>query len=183
VVFGRGHFTRIAATDRSSHAERASVHPKSGCRVGRNMIWIDNGLVALVAALHVYFLVLEMFLWTKPLGLKTFATRRRKQPIARCLPPIRGSITDFSPPAWSGGWCRAFRRSRSRSRCFPALRHRRRGLWRRHREPPDSICAGSPSRARANSALAGIVSLTLRAGIALQCSIGSSSILRAMTST
>jgi putative membrane protein len=40
------------------------------------MIWIANGLVALVAALHVYFLVLEMFLWTKPLGLKTF----RKSP-------------------------------------------------------------------------------------------------------
>ena len=36
------------------------------------MIWIANALVALVAALHVYFLVLEMFLWTKPLGLKTF---------------------------------------------------------------------------------------------------------------
>ena len=36
------------------------------------MIGIANALVALVAALHVYFLVLEMFLWTKPLGLKTF---------------------------------------------------------------------------------------------------------------
>jgi putative membrane protein len=36
------------------------------------MIWIANILVALVAALHVYFLILEMFLWTKPLGLKTF---------------------------------------------------------------------------------------------------------------
>jgi putative membrane protein len=29
-------------------------------------------LVAIVAALHLYFLVLEMFLWTRPLGLKTF---------------------------------------------------------------------------------------------------------------
>jgi putative membrane protein len=28
--------------------------------------------VALVAILHFWFLVLEMFLWTKPLGLKTF---------------------------------------------------------------------------------------------------------------
>ena len=28
------------------------------------MIWIANLLVALVAVLHVYFLVLEMFLWT-----------------------------------------------------------------------------------------------------------------------
>jgi len=36
------------------------------------MIWIANLLVAVVAALHVYFLILEMFLWTKPLGLKTF---------------------------------------------------------------------------------------------------------------
>ncbi|MGZ5130539.1 MAG: DUF1304 domain-containing protein [Caldimonas sp.] len=29
-------------------------------------------LVALVALLHVWFLVLEMFLWDKPLGLRTF---------------------------------------------------------------------------------------------------------------
>jgi len=28
--------------------------------------------VVLVAVLHVYFLVLEMFFWTKPLGRKTF---------------------------------------------------------------------------------------------------------------
>lgn len=33
---------------------------------------IASVLVAVVAALHLYFLVLEMFLWTKPLGLKTF---------------------------------------------------------------------------------------------------------------
>ena len=42
------------------------------------MIWIANILVALVAALHVYFLVLEMFLWTRPLGLKTFRNSPRK---------------------------------------------------------------------------------------------------------
>jgi putative membrane protein len=36
------------------------------------MIWIANILVTLVAALHVYFMVLEMFFWTKPLGLRTF---------------------------------------------------------------------------------------------------------------
>jgi putative membrane protein len=33
---------------------------------------IKNLLIALVACLHFYFLVLEMFLWTRPLGLKTF---------------------------------------------------------------------------------------------------------------
>lgn len=36
------------------------------------MALLANTLVALVAILHVWFLVLEMFLWTKPLGLKTF---------------------------------------------------------------------------------------------------------------
>src|SRR5258705_5903184 len=36
------------------------------------MTIIANIAVALVALLHVYFLVLEMFLWTRPLGLKTF---------------------------------------------------------------------------------------------------------------
>ena len=33
---------------------------------------IRNILVAFVAIEHLYFLVLEMFLWTSPIGLKTF---------------------------------------------------------------------------------------------------------------
>lgn len=36
------------------------------------MATISNIAVALVAILHFFFLVLEMFLWTKPLGLRTF---------------------------------------------------------------------------------------------------------------
>ena len=36
------------------------------------MLYVANALVALVAALHLYFLVLEMFLWTTPFGLRTF---------------------------------------------------------------------------------------------------------------
>ena len=31
-----------------------------------------NIAIALVALLHAYFLVLEMFLWTKPYGMRTF---------------------------------------------------------------------------------------------------------------
>jgi len=63
------------------------------------MIWIANILVALVAVLHIYFLILEMFLWTKPLGLKTFATCPRRRPIPPCLPPTRASIRASSPRA------------------------------------------------------------------------------------
>jgi len=59
------------------------------------MIWIANLMVALVAALHGYFLVLEMFLWTRPLGLKTF----RNSPEKAADPPIRGCITASWPPA------------------------------------------------------------------------------------
>jgi len=33
---------------------------------------VANVVVGLVAALHLYFLVLEMFLWNKPYGRKTF---------------------------------------------------------------------------------------------------------------
>lgn len=33
---------------------------------------ISKLLVGLVAIEHIYFLILEMFLWTKPIGLKTF---------------------------------------------------------------------------------------------------------------
>jgi putative membrane protein len=36
------------------------------------MPFLANILVALVAALHIGFLVLEMFLWTTPFGLRTF---------------------------------------------------------------------------------------------------------------
>jgi putative membrane protein len=75
---------------------RASVHPKSGYRLGhRNMIWIANALVALVAALHVYFLMLEMFLWTKPLGLKTFGNSLEKANDSAVLAANQGLYNGF----------------------------------------------------------------------------------------
>jgi putative membrane protein len=36
------------------------------------MSTIANIVITIVALLHVYFLVLEMFFWDKPLGLRTF---------------------------------------------------------------------------------------------------------------
>ena len=59
------------------------------------MIWIANGLVALVAALHVYFLVLEMFLWTKPLGLKTFRNSPEKAQDSAVLAANQGLYNGF----------------------------------------------------------------------------------------
>jgi putative membrane protein len=61
----------------------------------RHMIWIANLLVALVAALHVYFLVLEMFLWTKPLGLKTFRQSPEKAADSAVLAANQGLYNGF----------------------------------------------------------------------------------------
>ena len=59
------------------------------------MIWIANLLVALVAALHVYFLVLEMFLWTRPLGLKTFRNSLEKAKESEVLAANQGLYNGF----------------------------------------------------------------------------------------
>jgi putative membrane protein len=59
------------------------------------MIWIANGLVALVAALHVYFLVLEMFLWKRPLGLKTFRNTPEKAQESAVLAANQGLYNGF----------------------------------------------------------------------------------------
>ena len=59
------------------------------------MTWIANILVALVAALHVYFLVLEMFLWTKPLGLKTFRNSPEKAQDSAVLAANQGLYNGF----------------------------------------------------------------------------------------
>ncbi len=57
-----------------------------------------NIVVGIVAALHIYFMVLEMFFWTKPLGLRTFNQSQQKADDSAVLAPIRACITAFSPP-------------------------------------------------------------------------------------
>lgn len=52
-------------------------------------------LVALVAVEHVYFLVLEMFLWTKPRGLKTFNQTPEKAEITKVLAANQGLYNGF----------------------------------------------------------------------------------------
>ena len=59
------------------------------------MIWIANSLVALVAALHVYFLVLEMFLWERPLGLKIFHNTPEKARDSAVLATNQGLYNGF----------------------------------------------------------------------------------------
>src|SRR3954453_13526333 len=59
------------------------------------MSLIANILVAVVAALHLYFLILEMFLWTRPLGLKTFRNTPEKAAQSAVLAANQGLYNGF----------------------------------------------------------------------------------------
>jgi len=56
---------------------------------------IASVLVVLVAVLHAWFLVLEMFLWTKPAGLKTFRNTPEKAETTRVLAANQGLYNGF----------------------------------------------------------------------------------------
>ena len=52
-------------------------------------------LVALVALLHAYFLVLEMFLWTKPAGRRAFGTTPEQAEQSKVLAMNQGLYNGF----------------------------------------------------------------------------------------
>jgi putative membrane protein len=69
---------------------------RAGRHLGEShMNAIANILVALVAALHVYFLSLEMFFWTKPLGLRTFRNSPEKAADSAVLAANQGLYNGF----------------------------------------------------------------------------------------
>ncbi len=56
---------------------------------------LANILVALVALLHLGFLVLEMFLWTRPFGLKTFNMTQEVAQASATLAANQGLYNGF----------------------------------------------------------------------------------------
>lgn len=54
-----------------------------------------NVLVVLVAALHVWFLVLEMVLWRKPIGMQTFQLTPERAEITASLAANQGLYNGF----------------------------------------------------------------------------------------
>ena len=52
-------------------------------------------LVALVALLHLYFLVLEMFLWDKPAGLRAFGQTQAAATATKVLAANQGLYNGF----------------------------------------------------------------------------------------
>lgn len=59
------------------------------------MVVIAAVLVALVALEHVYILVLEMFLWTKPAGLRAFGQTKEQAEAGKVLAANQGLYNGF----------------------------------------------------------------------------------------
>lgn len=56
---------------------------------------VATALVVLIGVVHVYFLVLEMFLWTTPFGLKTFGRGREEMEATKVLAGNQGLYNGF----------------------------------------------------------------------------------------
>ena len=56
---------------------------------------VADVLVCIVALEHLWFLVLEMFLWTKPLGLRTFRQSEEKARASASLAANQGLYNGF----------------------------------------------------------------------------------------
>lgn len=59
------------------------------------MNYLANIIVGIIAVLHVWFLVLEMFLWTKPLGLKVFRQSLESAKASEVLAANQGLYNGF----------------------------------------------------------------------------------------
>jgi putative membrane protein len=59
------------------------------------MTTVANILVGLVAVLHIYVLVLEMFLWDKPFGRRTFGLSREFAAASKSLALNQGLYNGF----------------------------------------------------------------------------------------
>jgi len=56
---------------------------------------VANIIVGLIALLHIYILVLEMFLWTRPAGLKAFGQTLEAANASRVLAANQGLYNGF----------------------------------------------------------------------------------------
>ncbi len=59
------------------------------------MSFVLTALVVLIALEHVWFLVLEMFLWTQPIGLKTFRNSLERARESAVLAANQGLYNGF----------------------------------------------------------------------------------------
>ena len=86
---------RSTATPESAVRFRARVIADVSDLSASAMTTVANVAVALVALLHLYFLILEMFLWDKPLGLRTFGIMPEFAKASKALAANQGLYNGF----------------------------------------------------------------------------------------
>ena len=59
------------------------------------MLTIANILIGVIAFLHIYILVLEMFLWDKPIGLRAFGQTQAAATASKVLAANQGLYNGF----------------------------------------------------------------------------------------
>ena len=105
---------------------------------------IANILVALVALLHAGFLVLEMFLWTTPFGLKTFNMTPEVAASSAVLAANQGLYNGFLAAGLV--WGLIARKCRRHQDLLPRLRDRGGRIRGCHRQADDPVRAGPAGR-------------------------------------
>jgi len=83
------------ATAPATGAGHAELAARRAPGLGGRMTLAANIAVGLVALLHLYFLVLEMFLWTKPYGRRVFGLTPEKAAATRSLAANQGLYNGF----------------------------------------------------------------------------------------
>lgn len=59
------------------------------------MSMLSTGLVVLLVVEHIWALVLEMFLWTRPIGMKAFGNTRERAEVMAVLAKNQGLYNGF----------------------------------------------------------------------------------------
>ena len=98
-------------------------------------------LVLLVALEHLYFLYLEMFLWTRPKGLRIFGNTAEKAEASKVLAANQGLYNGFLAAGLLWGLVYPGVAG-VHVQIFPCLRDRRRDLWRPDGEAQHPLPAG-----------------------------------------
>ncbi len=91
-------------------------------------------LIALIALLHVYILVVEMFLWDRPYGLKAFGNTPEKARITKVMAQNQGLYNGFLAAGLFLGIVRARSVICSTGELFSGLRIGGWPLWRHDRQ-------------------------------------------------
>src|SRR4249919_153039 len=83
----------------ATREDRREPRPQAGtgCNGGRGTMigMAANVVVALVALLHAWFLVLEMFLWDRPIGMRTFRLTPERARDTKALAANQGLYNGF----------------------------------------------------------------------------------------